>query len=71
MLGEPVERLEQEGGLAHARIAAEQDQGAGHQATPEDPVELGQARREAIVIGGLHAADRLGTVGGADRAGRP
>ena len=33
--------LEQQGGLADAGLAGEQDDGAGHQAAAEDAVELG------------------------------
>ena len=35
--------LEQEGGLADARVAADQDHGPGHQATAQDPVQFGDA----------------------------
>ena len=38
-------RLEEEGGLADSRLAADEDDRAGHEAATEDPVELGAGRR--------------------------
>jgi len=45
--------LEQQGGLAHARIAAQQDGRTRNHAAAADPVELGHARRDAGRFGGV------------------
>ena len=68
--------LEEQGGLAHARFAAEQHQGAGHDAAAQHPVELrqpgGQAgallRFDPVVGHGLDPPARRG--GGRPAAGR-
>src|SRR3990172_4561864 len=46
-LGHRPRGLEEQGGLADARVAAQEDQGAGDEATAEDAVELGPAQGQA------------------------
>src|SRR5262249_3059972 len=49
-------RLEKQGRLAHARIAADEDERAGHYSAAEDAGELADARGDALPGGGPHLA---------------
>ena len=64
--------LQQEGGLADARLAADEGDRAGDQAAAEHPVELGDARGPGRPRGHVDLADRHGAGRGrepaADRA---
>lgn len=60
--------VEQEGGLADAGLARDQDDGAGDEAPAEDPVELGHAGGAGGGLPGVDLADRDG--GRRDPAGR-
>ena len=57
--------LQEERALADPGIPADEDDRAGHEAATEDPVELTDARREALRLGARDGADRL------DRGDRP
>ena len=50
--------LEQQRGLADARLTGEQDRGAGDQAAAEHPVELGHAAGARLGVLDRHLADR-------------
>ena len=67
--------LEQQRRLAHPGLAPEQRHRSRDEPAPEDPVELGQARRDRARLGRVDVADgtaaRSGAVGGArTRRGR-
>ena len=55
--------LREEGGLAHAGIAADEHERAPHDAAAEDDVELGDARRDALIPLVLHLAKGRGAGG--------
>jgi hypothetical protein len=51
VVGEVGRRLQQQGRLAYARLAAEQDQGSGDNAAAQHPVELVDAGGDAVSVG--------------------
>ncbi len=62
-------RLQQQGRLADARLAAEQGDRARHQAPAEHPVELGDAGGHGGPAGRVDLGQRLRSVGVTDRGG--
>ena len=61
--------LEQEGGFADAGIAAQEHQGAGHEAAAEHPVEFAVAAGQALQWSIPDRGDRLGAAGAPRPAG--
>ena len=57
--------------LADARIAADEHQGAGHQPSAQDAVQLSDAGHQAGLADRAHVRERHGTRRGAARAGLP
>ena len=66
-----VADLEHEGGLADARRAPHQHQGAPHRSAPQHPVQLPHAGGEAQLVGGLHLRHSLGAVQGHPQGAPP
>ena len=63
------QRLEDERGLAHPGLAAQQGDGSGRQAAAEHPVELGDAGGAGFGLGAVDLGDGQGDVS-LTRAGR-
>ena len=67
--------LQQKGGFADARIAADEHGGAGHQAAAKHAVEFFQATRGSVDFLGIHAGQRdwlgRGEVRRAGKTGKP
>jgi hypothetical protein len=52
-----VQGLEHQGGFADAGVAADENQGPGHQSTAQHPVEFGDAGGLALLVDELHGVD--------------
>src|SRR5690606_34321208 len=63
-------RLEQERGLADARLAADQRDRTRHQPTVEDPIELGHPRGHRLPAARLDVGDGPGRAQRAEAGGR-
>ena len=64
-------RLQQQRGLAHARLAGQQHHRPGHQAAAQHPVQLVQPGRAGPGGAGVHLADGHRGGGGREGGGRP
>ena len=60
------ERLQEQGRLADARIAADQNHGAGHEPAAEHPVKFVYPRLDAAYFGRVDGMDRRGIFFGAE-----
>jgi hypothetical protein len=72
LLGEPIERGDEQRALADARIAAEEHQHPGNHPAAQHPVELADAGSDPLVLARHHLGepDRLGRAAGRRCAGR-